>query len=160
MPTTPNPAKTSERRRRLLRGFTAPAVMTICSGSAFAAASNLRCVANNATVQPEVVVSSDPASAVWVRAPLYTKDGTFYVKGSEVGLRTRLSSNQSVFRLTATSYNLAGDQTFLPSSDHLTSTSKKVLVRFDKDGYAVGFGDIQAGSFPVGTSCWTSFAVP
>jgi hypothetical protein len=159
MPTTPNPAKTSERRRRLLRGFTAPAVMTICSGSAFAAASNLRCIANNATVQPEVVVSSDPASAVWVRAPLYTKDGIFYVKGSEVGLRTRLSS-QSVFRLTATSYNLADNQMDLPLTDQLDPTPNKVLVRFDENGYAVGFGDIQEGSFPVGTSCWTSFAVP
>ena len=53
-PDLPDPPKTAARRRLIRGALSAPALMTVCSGSAFAAASNMRCLANaaNATTAP------------------------------------------------------------------------------------------------------------
>ena len=62
-------------RRRLLRGtFAAPAVMTLCSASALAAASNRRCIANQVGYA-DSALKYPPASAstdTWIRVQLWT----------------------------------------------------------------------------------------
>ncbi len=68
-PDPPTPHQVSARRRLIRGALTAPALMTVCSGSAFAAASNLRCLANaaNATTPPSTWGSSSPDTFLRVR---------------------------------------------------------------------------------------------
>ncbi len=156
---TESPADTNPRRK-LLRGvFAAPALMTVCSGSAFAAASNFNCISKTSTEPLPALTEGATEVGTWMRTLVYTKNSKNYVKGAEVASQTPLSTTH--YRLTAApNYNLNVDQTSLPNLNALQPTNPKiwVLVRYDEAGVAIGFGSQQAGSYPVGTSCWSSFA--
>lgn len=100
-PVTP----TVSARRRLIRGaFSAPALMTICSGSAFAQASNMRCLSNaaNAVTPPAAWGTTSPDTFLRVRLWRVTTRtcnqgggncdpdvNTFYVRGSDLSMYSR-----------------------------------------------------------------------
>ncbi|MBK7277582.1 MAG: hypothetical protein IPI08_13850 [Betaproteobacteria bacterium] len=68
--TDPSAVQAPSARRRLIRGaLAAPALMTLCSGSAFAAAST-RCLANAQTM-PQPAPSGTPAADTYLRVQLY-----------------------------------------------------------------------------------------
>lgn len=68
-PDLPNPQKASARRRLIRGALSAPALMTVCAGSAFAAASNLRCLRNaaGATTPPAAWGATGPDTFLRVR---------------------------------------------------------------------------------------------
>ena len=70
-PDLPKPQPTSARRRLIRGALSAPALMTVCSGSAFAAASSTRALANaaNAVTPPAAWVTPGPDT--YIRVPLY-----------------------------------------------------------------------------------------
>ena len=70
-PDLPDPPKTVARRRLIRGALSAPALMTVCSGSAFAAGSNMRALANaaNAVTPPAAWITPGPDT--YLRVPLY-----------------------------------------------------------------------------------------
>jgi hypothetical protein len=171
----PSHGHLSAARRRLIRGaLAAPAVMTVCSGSAFAAASNMRCLANATAPGNEITVtvytSNDPAALDgFVRVRLYTKGSSngakYYLRGSDLGANVASGSGLpgtgewQEFDLkagSATENRLVGDK--LTSQPGGTALSDKYAgVRFNANGEISGVGDSGSGS-ALGTSCWNSFA--
>lgn len=156
------PPPRENARRKLVRGvFAAPAIMTVCSGSAFAAASGLRCIANQANSPLTEPVTG--ATDTWLRVQLYSQGGKYYVRGSDIGAFKRsansvyLSSNQ--WQAFDISTNTAGAITTNPPGNPQPSNPPKyVAVRVDASGNIVGVGATGSGSAVAGT-CWNSFAM-
>lgn len=87
------PESVASARRRLMKGMVAvPAVLTLHSGSAFAMASNARCVDNqvNDPVYPSYQAGARPSDTyvrvrLWsLRPDAYSRDVRWYVKGSDI----------------------------------------------------------------------------
>lgn len=158
-PTQASPAPTS--RRRVVRGaFVAPALVTLHCTSAFAAASNLRCIGGG-VAEPPAGVGTDTAGTTWVRAPLYKQGSNFYVKAAEVPRLAASLAGPVAFRLDpAKNYNLHATQTLPQNLNALQLQAQKVLVRVNADGLVVDFGGISGSStgLAVTGSCWGSFA--
>lgn len=132
--------------------------MTVCSGSALAASSSLRCVANQAGTGQTVTVSN--SADTWVRVQLCIAGQTYYVKGSDFdALRARgksayiSSSEWQPFDINA---NTAGTVTTAPTS--WTRSYKYAAIRVDANGNIVGVGASGGGAAIAGT-CWTSFMI-
>lgn len=154
-------------RRRLIRGaFAAPAIMTVCSGSALAGSSSLRCVAHQANTPVTVLSLPDSSTVGWMRVQLYTQGSgsTYYVKGSAIvalkapGTSTAymgLSDWQpfNINNSTAGTVNSAS-----PSNPQLSSPAKYAAIRVDAGGNIVGVGATGGGTAIAGT-CWTSFTL-
>ena len=73
-PDLPQVQRTTARRRLIRGALSAPALMTVCSGSAFAAASNLRCLVNaaGATTPPAAWGTTTPSVVpTFVRVQLF-----------------------------------------------------------------------------------------
>ena len=165
-------------RRKLVRGvFVAPAVLTVCSGSAFAAASNpLRCVENHVTgtsaksaaVLPTGTGSSAVAPDAFLRVQLRSKlvsmsATSYYVSGGDLAPFRRgtatcfLSSAQwQQFDpvLSSGQGALTGGAISDPTGTSLSG--KWAVVQFDKDGNINSVGGSLKGTSMVGGSCWTS----
>lgn len=165
--TSERPSSTPAARRKLVRGlFAAPALMTVCTGSAFANQSSLRCLARHVTdgtnITPKV-----GALDLWTRVQLHkATDGKYYISGSHVA--SVFAFSNSVYPATGTWLEIdlngaivAGTygtpNTTPPSGANLGYASPKyVVVRFDNTGSVTGVGTAGAGA-NVGASCWNSF---
>lgn len=152
-------------RRRLLRGgFAAPAVLTLCSGSALAASSSLRCVATQAATPATAPVSSSTDS--WVRVQLWTKGSSnnYFVKGADlVALKPPSTSTTSYLGATQwqafdVTNNTAGAIEGPRSGMQLSSPAKYAAIRVDANGNIVGIGSTGGGTAIAGT-CWLSFVI-
>lgn len=158
------PNQQQAARRKLVRGvFAAPALMTVCSGSALASQSSMRCLArhvhDNTNVTPKVGSLDN-----WTRVQLHrATDGKLYVSGSHVA--SVFTTSNSVYPAVGTWLEIDGTTgapvgsalTTMPSGcTHTYATPKYVVVRFDTAGNVTGVGTAGAGS-NVGASCWNSF---
>ena len=178
-PDLPNPQPPSARRR-LIRGvLAAPALMIVCSGSAFAQASNIRCLANaaNATTPPGAWGTTTANADTFLRVRLYlvttrencdsagdncTKVQKFYVKGEDLGLMARgpgMPSNTQYLRIDPTNYATIGSPvnsiTAPPTIRSQAYVNQYVALRIDAAGQIVGIGSVGQGGM-VGMSCWNS----
>ena len=164
-----SPSQPQASRRRLVRGvFAAPALLTVCSGSAMASQSSRQClarhVADNTNITPKVSNSLD----TWTRVRLHkATDGKYYVSGTELKAvfansnswwpnpGTWLGINATTGALVSGTYSTP--QTATPSGATLIySPVKYVVVRFDNAGKVTGVGTAGTGA-NVGASCWNSF---
>lgn len=171
-------------RRKLVRGvFSAPAVMTVCSGSAFAAASNpMRCVANHvngtnpkkSAIAPSgsMVSSTAPDSVLRVQLKKKTiSPGVYKYYVTESSLSAFKRGTATVF--VGTGYfrevdiaagSGAGGPIGADLSDPFSTSDsgKWVVVQFDATGNIKSVGANLTGSTTtsmVGGSCWTSVVV-
>ena len=168
-PDLPNPQPPSARRR-LIRGvLSAPALMTVCSGSAFAQASNMRCLANaaNATTPPADWGRTAPDT--YLRVRLYKVKtrtcnngnnncdvdvNTFYIKGADLSMYQRSASmptNIQYLQINPTTYVTIGGPVSPPPATSTANgrttiivsedyVNQYVAVRFDSTGVIVGVG--------------------
>jgi hypothetical protein len=161
-------------RRRLIKGsFAVPATVTLCSGSAFAAASNKRCVANAAAdpQTPDAIATDD---AVWVRLQAYydaPTGGNAWIVGSEVAGLAAFAGTHSLLMtvsealcvVSATKSIVAGTVHAVPSSlNSLTllqsaPKGKYYAVLVNSGGDIVGISQSIGTGGAVHRSCWTSF---
>ena len=147
-----------------MRGaFAAPAILTLCSGSALAATSVQLCIANKVNQSP--VFPAIPVDNTWLRVQRYkTVNGqttTYYIKGSEVAGLLAGKTNLTTYLLAGEYQNIsqAGlNKCALPSGLQ-TDTNNFVAVRVDASGNIKGWaGDgITSGSSAMSGSCWASF---
>jgi hypothetical protein len=155
-------AKASARRRLIRGAFAAPATFTLCSGGAFAAASNQRCVGNQ-VMNDRQFPPVGPAD-MWVRVSVWR-----HQNGNSAA--TLLVSGTDVFNLQGTAGNtfiqtgqwkkiVAPFDEFTPNGSRPSRTSDTVALLVNSDGVIVGistgtaFNDRSA----VAKSCWTSFS--
>jgi len=173
-------------RRRLLRGaFVAPAALTLCSGSAFAATSISACVSNQNKVGSIVTKGIGVDSTGWVRVQIYQtsltgKDSSLWVKGGDLVVLATAPAGKPALPtpyLTATQFECvgAGDSTgntsgYVVGNVYSSSTppvapspliavnATYATVRVDSTGKIVQVADFGSGGSAIGTTCWTSFA--
>jgi len=173
-------------RRRLIKGsFAAPAALTLCSGSALAAASQT-CVQKLVTppgggnggvdASPPLTTTDTSTTSFW-RVQVYQSssgpnNGSKWVRGLDIVSRQGvkpgatltpfLSSNQ--YYRTNPAPNITSTNTTSSGSDAtgtLNGTGQWIAVRVDSAGNIVGIQGIAAsGSTSAMTAtCWTSFKV-
>ena len=175
-----NPVAYVSARRRLIRGvFSAPAALTLCSGSAFAAASNQQCVANAAVaaVQPLAVAAAD----TWIRVRAYNHiengyKNSSWIKGSDVADKATLAGTRSSV-VDANYVALSGTNSLCVYAEKNSGfTANKIVanlglptlptsangyyyaVLINTNGDIVGISKISSVSGgAVQQSCWTSF---
>ena len=172
-----NPQPPSARRRLIRGALSAPALMTVCSGSAFAQASNMRCLANAANAATPPAAWGTTGTDTFLRVPLYKVETLekcnpvgknceavqkFYVKGSDLGSMARgpgMPSNTQYLRIDPSSYATIGSPvdpiTAPPTIGSQAYVSQYVALRTDATGQIVGIGSVGQGGM-VGMSCWTS----
>lgn len=156
-------------RRRLVRGvFSAPAALTLYSGSV--AAASVTCIAKQLT--NPITVNGD---ATLVRVPLYMLatggETAKFVRGADIGSLTPpggayLSTNQAQLVSKTGGFNqyAVGGIYATPSGLAPTSPIEYVAVRVSETGRIDGVLsiDVPGQNTALHTSCWTSFggAVP
>ena len=162
-----SPSPKQIARRKLVRGvFAAPAIMTVCSGSAFAASSSLRCLSNQVTNNPTTMPVTSGLDS-WLRVQLWsTGAGTkskpylYYVSGADLQTWKRPSTTvylgSSEWQSFNVSNNSAGGKVGAPSG--CVRCPQYAAIRFDANGNVVGVGTGAAGSTALPGTCWTSFA--
>ena len=176
-PDLPNPQPTSARRRLMRGALSAPALMTVCSGSAFAQASNMRCLANAAGATTPPAAWGTTSTDTFLRVQLWrvttlencNNGGNncdrvikFYVKGSDLGTMARgagMPSSSQYLQINPTSYATIGAPvnaiTAPPAIESQVYVSQYVALRIDATGQIVGIGSVGQGGM-VGMSCWNS----
>lgn len=171
----PSDAKVSARRRLLRGAFAAPAVMTVATGNALAASSNLRCINNQVTQAPYTgAVTNDTSDGV-LRIQLWAlvknSDGvtvsSYWVKGADVVLYKRsantvfLASNQFQQFVTGSNQLTGSATTTVPSLVNYTfkAVAKYCAVRFDANGNVIGVGGSGGTGSSVAGTCWNSFGL-
>jgi hypothetical protein len=151
-------------RRRLIRGvFAAPAALTLCSGSAFAQASNQQCIARQVNGESPQFPRVGPADT-WVRVRVWV-----HQNGS--GPQTRLVSGTRVAQVQGSAGNTfirSGQwkkiarpfDDFVPNGSRPTETREFVALLIDAKGDIVGISDgtTVGGASAIAKSCWTSFS--
>ena len=158
-------------RRKLVRGvFAAPALMTVCTGSAWATGSSLRCLTRHVTDGTSITPKVGGLDA-WARVQLHkATDAFYYVSGTQV--QSVYTTSGSVYPAAGTwlkvdiatgavpatgGYSVATPGTVAPTGATLSYTSPQyVVVRFDSAGNVKGIGTAGTGA-NVGDSCWNSF---
>ncbi len=150
-------------RRKLVRGvFAAPAIMTVCSGNAFANTSNLRCLARNVNVNTNATPKVGGLDT-WTRVQLHQSGTSYYVSGTHVS--SVFVNSNSVYPAVGSWLQIDGTTgaaigsvtTTTPSNPMLNYTNPQyVVVRFDALGQVTGVGMAGNGA-NVGASCWNSF---
>ncbi len=150
-------------RRRLLRGaFGAPAMLTLCSGSALAASSS-KCLAN-ATASPStaavITITATPQDTYLRTRLLLGADNKYYLVGNSLSGFARSGYGNTDIPKT-------GEwRQFKPGTNTVTGaivttnpggslSNKWAALRFNSAGELVGVGTAGTGSV-VGGSCWTS----
>jgi hypothetical protein len=152
-------------RRRLLRGaFSAPAALTLYSGGAIAASSNLHCVMNQQTnpVVPLPVVT--PTNETYVRIGLYLAGSDYWIRGSELNAFSLAVFAGWPSSIQFQKFDVAGNQfTGGPVNSVIgldSSPTRWAVLRIDGAGFVVGVGNSgNAGGSAIFQSCWTSFKV-
>jgi len=159
-------------RRRLIRGaFAAPVALQLYSGSAFANASSLHCVANQ-VAYPEFPIATTVPD-VWVRVRLWTLGSggnlSAWVSGSDVtalvnglALYSYLPSAQwQCFAAgSGAGWNVGNVLTAPPtkSGSTLAHNGSYVAVRVDSTGKIIGVVGLGNGGSAVRlATCWASF---
>jgi hypothetical protein len=144
-------------RRRLIRGaFAAPAALTLCSGSAFAAASSdLRSIARQVNDPRYPKVEANPTDT-WVRVPVYSYDKTLVVSGADVAYFQGSANNRFI---TPNQWaTVANPHSLVEPKSPPDATHQYAALRVDVDGTILG---ISTGSETFGSavtmSSWTSF---
>ncbi len=161
----PTPSPQASARRRLLRGaFSAPAVLTLYSGSAMATKSNERCLINQ-TNHKAVVPSPSTEADRWFRVQLRKESNksVYWVFSNDLPLNRSIlvGANQAQkfgVDSTKTGFNrLIGSATSTLPHASLHDTPKRyAALRVDHTGMVVGIGSGSEGS-AIGQSCWNSF---
>ena len=164
-----SPSQPQASRRKLVRGvFAAPAILTVCSGSAMASQSSLQCLARHVTdgtnITPKVVGGLD----AWARVQLHkATDGKCYVSGNQLQTTfatsngwwpnpgTWLGINTGTGAVLAGTYSTP-NTTMPPGATLMYSPKRYAVVRFDGAGNVTGVGTAGTGA-NVGKSCWNSF---
>ena len=147
-------------RRRLIRGaFAAPAIMTVCSGSALANSSSLRCVANQVSAALPVPLVSNVTDN-WVRVQLWTQGGStsYFVRGADVFALKPASTTSNILASDWLAFDIVSNKTGAAgtsSGKQLSNPAKWAAIRVDASGNIVGVG-AGSGTAIAGT-CWTSF---
>lgn len=165
------PTQKQAARRKLVRGvFAAPALMTVCSGSAWATGSSLRCLTRHVTDNTSATPKVGGLDS-WTRVQLHkATDGFYYVSGTQVQSVYTTSNSWypapgswlkvdiATGNVPATGgYSVATPGTVAPSGATLSYTSPQyVIVRFNATGNVTGIGTAGTGA-NVGDSCWNSF---
>ena len=168
-PDLPDLPKTAARRRLIRGALSAPALMTVCSGSAFAQASNMRCLANAAAATTPPAAWGTNSADAFLRVRLYMVTTrrcndttsaceadvqTHYIKGADLSMYTRSSampSNLQYLKIDPVTYTTVGSPISPPISPsinngHTTTivseayVNQYVAVRFDSTGMIVGVG--------------------
>ncbi len=158
-------------RRKLVRGvFAAPAILTLQSGSAFAATSAGSCL-----VKQNLSPSTQPATAAddtWFRYQLWVVKNnggqieSSWIKGADLSVYVRAGqtpflSNGQWQQFDLATNALLGSPALSPPSiginQTLTQTGSWVSLRVNSTGALVGAGVSGTGS-AVSDSCWNSFA--
>lgn len=156
-------------RRKLIRGvFAAPAALTLCSGSVYAAASNQQCLAG-AVANP---VDAPLDTTTWVRVEVMSLgDGDKYstwVYGHDLKfIRASdtpppyLSESQWQCLSANSGSGYVAKQVY--ESDKMPVIPKRtgqyVAVRVDADGKIIGVQGIETGGTAIAASCWASITV-
>jgi hypothetical protein len=155
-------------RRRFVRGvFAAPAIMTVCSGSAHAAAVSATCLQKGQPPAPEP--SADPfwsgaETPTWLRAPVYEQGGVKYVSYGDLNVIGRgtappvpMASPADYLEINADGA-LTGNVLVSPKPAPASSpTNSAVLVRIDGGGYVVGTGrGFGTQGALISMTCWMS----
>jgi hypothetical protein len=154
------------QRRKLIRGaFAAPAIMTVCTGSAFAATSALRPLVNRCN--SPVYMPCSTTTDTWLRVQCWqdTATNTFYVYGGDLYSSYKRPTNticvgSTNYRQVDFSTNsagvMAGADCALPSG--AARCSKYIGVSFDSNGNVVCVGQGTVGQSHIALTCWTSVA--
>lgn len=155
-------------RRRLIRGaFAAPAALTLFSGSAFAQASNMRCVAN--AIEKRISAPSNPADT-WLRVPVYRlgKDDkrSTWVSGADM---PRLKNGHAYLNTGEWQCLNAGSNSGFKTGEKYTNPmldmagpkqtrDKFVALRVDASGKIIGVEGLESGGAALSVLCWNSLA--
>ena len=164
-----SPPSTPAARRKLVRGlFAAPALMTVCTGSAFAAQSSLRCLAQHVASNTSIIPKVREGLDAWTRVQLHkATDGKYYVSGTQLTI-VFVNSNSfypamgTWLELKVTTGNVVPgtygtpNPTMPPGATLSYTPPRYVVVRFDNAGNVTGVGTAGNGA-NVGMSCWNSF---
>ena len=159
-----SPTPQQAARRKLVRGvFAAPAIMTVCTGSAFAAASNLQCITNQVNNNPTTV----PVAAgldTWLRVRLRQKGSApvvYYVSGADIQIYKRTTNTVYLSSTQWQLFNLGTNTTSGGAIADPVGTSLSnsyAAVRFDAAGNVVGVGTGSTGTSALPGTCWNSIA--
>ncbi|MCZ2440773.1 MAG: hypothetical protein LC119_11455 [Burkholderiales bacterium] len=166
-----NPTRTPDdmfsARRRLLRGsFSAPAVLTLASGSALAAQSATclaKATANSSTAPVTTTAGADTFMRVQLMARPPAPSGVnprYLVTKASFGLipvSTSFWPASTVWWRFDISTNtlMSGGQRFSAVPGDATLVNYWVALRLDANGQIIGLGASGSGSV-VGQSCWNS----
>lgn len=163
----PTPSPQASARRRLLRGaFSAPAVLTLYSGSAMATKSNERCLINQTK---DVAVTPSPSTDAdrWFRVQLRKEAGknVYWVFSNDLPANRSIMTTHSraqkfgVESSQTSKFNrLYGDETStLPDASLEYLPKRYAALRVDHTGKVVGIGISGSGGSAIGQSCWNSF---
>ncbi len=151
-------------RRKLVRGvFAAPAIMTVCSGSALATTSSMRCLSNQVTGNPMTLPVSN-ALDNYCRVRLW-ETGTspsvaYWIKGADLQVYKRTNNTVYISSTDWQQFNITTNQTGATQGAAPVSciqSSKYAVVRFNAAGNVVGVGATPTGSSAVAGTCWASF---
>lgn len=155
-------------RRKLVRGaFAAPAMMTVCSGSAFAASSALRPLStrcSSPTWQPKSAATDN-----WMRVQCFQygsgSTAQYFVSGADLHSSFKKTGNSicvgsTAYRQVNFSSNTCGtmgaSDCALPSGSARCATY--VGVGFDSSGNVICIGQGGSSQSHVSLACWTSVA--
>lgn len=146
-------------RRRLLRGaFSAPAVLTLYSGGAMAAASNQRCLVNQAAA-PIAAPPVSNAADTYLRVQLRVSGATYYVLGNSLPVNRILSlptnSQAQVFDIGLN--KLTGSPIATPGG--LALAPKWAALRVNSSGVVQTVGNTNSNGTALFNSCWNSFVL-
>jgi len=179
-PDLPNPQKASARRRLIRGALSAPALMTVCAGSAFAAASNLRCLANAAGATTPPAAWGTTGGDTYLRVQLYrvitctttapstvcvAQPALHYIRGNDLNMYVRgpgMPNNSQYLQIDPVSYVTIGlpvpNVVAPPTITSEGLVGQYVAIRFNSSGVIVGIGVPGSGGQGgmVGMSCWLS----
>lgn len=172
----------SARRKLLKGGFAVPAVLTLRSGSTYAAGSIGLCLVKQNNAPATVPVSASDDGFLRYQLYAYVKTGGstnigsirevdgYWIKGSELSVFVRSAQQPFVTtsywqRFDIITNNLSGSPisstpvctASTPTNFTLQKVAKWVSLRVSSTGQIVGAGNSTSGS-AVGDSCWNSFA--
>ena len=160
-----SPTLKQAARRKLVRGvFAAPAVLTVCSGSAFANSSSMRCLVNQTATGNQVTMPVIDGTDAWLRIQLY-QTGTspsfsYWISGNF--MQTWKRPTNSVY-LTSTQWQAFNIGTTTPGAiqgsmpSGAQTCNKYAVLRFNAAGNVVGVGTSGTASSALAGTCWASF---
>lgn len=169
-PDLSNPQKASARRRLIRGGLAAPAVMTVLSGSAFAAAST-SCAANAQNLSPQPPAGVSQPDTTYLRVQLYrinsgsSGNGNllgFFIRGQDLGTfprdAARVPVSGSYLEINPATYATIGIPGPRPGNTVTeTAVPQWAAMRFDASGRIIGIGTAgTSGGAVLSLGCWQS----